>query len=109
MSLHCSHFRHICDGTWQCPDGDDETKCHKYNCTGLFHCVLGSKSVCLHPSEICNGINDCQSGEDEFLCELPAKCPISCQCLLYGIKCAHGTIKFSTLKCFDRICLLQVN
>ena len=45
----------------------------------------------MHPSEICNGINDCQSGEDEFLCELPAKCPISCQCLLYGIICAQAT------------------
>ena len=59
--------------------------------------MLGSKSVCLHPSEICNGINDCQSGEDEFLCELPAKCPITCQCLLYGINCAHGTLNSALL------------
>ena len=64
--------------------------CHKYNCSGLFHCVFQSKSVCLHPIEICDGRKDCFSGEDEYLCESNRKCPSNCQCLMYTSSCLNS-------------------
>ncbi len=85
--------RHICDGSYQCPQGEDENACHQYNCSGLMHCVLSPRSqVCLHFVSICDGVYDCVSGEDEYLCDLPKRCPSSCVCLLYSILCEHFVI-----------------
>lgn len=84
-------FRHICDSTWQCPNGEDEMGCHQHNCIGLFSCLPPrNHSFCLHPTEICDGFQDCPKGEDEYLCELPGQCPVPCQCLMYGMYCADA-------------------
>ncbi len=81
--------RHLCDGKWQCPSGEDERKnlCHSYQCVGLFHCAMEVTRMCVHPSSICNGVYDCPSHADEFLCELPRQCPQGCVCLMYAVKC----------------------
>ncbi len=86
------HFRHICDGSWQCPNGEDEHVCTKYNCEGLFHCAMATERICLHLASICDGQHDCVSGEDELLCDLPKRCPHFCDCMLYASKCENTTI-----------------
>lgn len=89
--------RHICDGKWQCPEGEDEASCDFYNCSGLFLCSKMERKVCLHPTSFCDGFNDCLSQEDEYLCELDGTCPINCQCLMYAVKCTNNTL-VQTLK-----------
>ncbi len=93
--LHYFYFRHLCDGTWQCPDGDDEYECKQHSCSGLFYCSMEKNvMICLHLIEVCDGVNDCKSGEDEFLCDdLPHRCPASCNCLLYGMLCSNTSIE----------------
>ncbi len=80
--------RHICDGSWQCPFGEDEAACKTHNCAGLFQCVLTTRKLCLHPSSLCDDFQDCSSGEDEYLCDLQGStCPQFCQCLMYSTVC----------------------
>ncbi len=91
--FYCFFHRHLCDGMRQCVGGEDENVafCKRYNCTGLFRCVLDSKQKCLHPAEVCDGANDCLSGEDESLCELQTQCPANCYCLMYAVACKNNT------------------
>ncbi len=81
-------FRHICDGIIQCPYGDDEQSCAKYDCQGLFHCTQ-TVSICLHLSSVCDEFEDCLSGEDELLCSIPEYCPLECECLMFAVKCGN--------------------
>ncbi len=85
------YCRHLCDGNWQCPDGEDEGVCTKRSCEALFHCSLISEKVCLHLASVCDGTFDCFSGEDEYLCDLQGPCPHQCQCLLYAVYCEHDS------------------
>ncbi len=83
-------FRHISDGFWECPNGEDEEKCKfLHTCADLFVCVRAQVKVCLHPVSVCDDTYDCISHEDEQLCDLPFTCPEYCQCLLYAIACAN--------------------
>ena len=84
-----TYFRHICDGIWNCPNGDDEIKCERYKCKGLLKC---SSHVSVSVAEICNGFKDCSAGEDEYLCDLPGQCPKTCQCLMYAIMCSKTSL-----------------
>ncbi len=77
----------MCDGSWQCPNGDDETDCENFSCNELFKCTLEAPFVCLHPADVCNEISDCSSGEDEFMCDTPWQCPKECTCLLKAARC----------------------
>ena len=84
--------RHICDGKWQCPHGDDEKVCQNFTCIGLFRCV--GRNACLNMAEVCDGHDDCESGEDEQLCNILETCPISCHCFMYAIKCKSNIVSF---------------
>ena len=80
-------IRHLCDGSIQCPSGDDELNCSTKSCTGFYRCVESKYLICLHIKDVCNGYKDCPSGEDELLCDIPSQCPEHCICLMYAIKC----------------------
>ncbi|MEE6527878.1 hypothetical protein FKM82_029590, partial [Ascaphus truei] len=54
-----------CDGTWDCTNGRDESKC--LGCTdGHFPCAMGR--ACYPPGERCNYQTSCQDGTDERGC-----------------------------------------
>ncbi len=87
-------FRHVCDGKWECPDGDDENNefCQMENrCSGMFKCR--HEKTCLHFAEICDGTSSCSAGEDEILCDME-KCHFLCKCFLYAMQCQHVTRTF---------------
>ena len=88
-TVYCIPFAYVCNGRWDCPQGDDESICNKSEaCKNMFHC-RNTKQICLHLGNTCDGHNDCPSGDDEMLCELKlVYCPTYCLCLLYAIDCA---------------------
>ncbi len=83
----CIPYRYVCDGTPDCPSGEEELKCDVLICRRLLKCK--TDSICLSIYEVCDGIIHCPiSKDDELLCDLP-ECPLGCRC--YGL----------ALKCFD--------
>ena len=92
---YCIPWSYICDGKWDCPDGEDETcesileknvKCiHMYKCKAKF--------MCIHLASLCDSYVDCPLGDDEILCGLKhTKCPILCQCIRYALYCKNITM-----------------
>ena len=85
-TVYCIPFSYVCNGRWDCPQGDDESICNKSEaCKNMFHC-RDTKQICLHLGNTCDGHNDCPLGDDEMICEFKlVQCPTYCVCLLYGI------------------------
>ena len=83
---YCIPIRHVCDGSQDCPYGEEETQCKGYSCTGLFRCPV--EQLCLGFIDVCDGQLHCTiSHDDEFLCSsLP--CPEQCACAGAIIVCA---------------------
>ncbi len=87
---YCVPYRNVCDGKWDCPEGDDEKiTCKNLTCPGFFHCK--SFSTCLHPSEICDGKIDCSSvfKDDEIMCIKHYSCTPECECLGAVMDCKN--------------------
>ena len=86
---YCTPFELICDGKWDCPQGDDEINCQSFSCPNLFKCKNQTK--CLHLSKICNKNNDCQFGDDELWCihDSLLVCSKKCKCFSQSIICSH--------------------
>ena len=88
ITVYCIPFSYVCNGKWDCPQGDDESTCNKSEaCKNMFHC-RNTTQMCLHLGNTCDGHNDCPLADDEMLCELKlVYCPNNCLCLLYAIDC----------------------
>ena len=102
-NAYCVPFSRVCNGKWDCPHGDDESKCNKSEaCRNMFHC-RSTAQLCLHLGNACDGHNDCPLGDDEMQCEMKlVYCPANCICLLYAIDCtALSTETFKMLYPFS--------
>ena len=86
---YCIPFNLICNGEWDCPQGDDEASCNSYSCPNLFKCKGQTK--CLHFSKYCDNNNDCIFGDDEMWCTNSSVlvCPKKCQCYAQSLICNH--------------------
>ena len=54
---YCVPFDLVCNGEWECPQGDDEINCKSYSCPNLFKCKNQRK--CLHFTKVCDNNKDC--------------------------------------------------
>ena len=73
--FYCIPFCLVCDGSTDCPNGEDEIECFgNTSCIGWLRCQGGR---CNHPLHICDGDADSPGGDDEELCDL-APCPLNC-------------------------------
>ncbi len=88
--FYCVLYSGLCDGKWDCPNGEDEGhQCgNNRTCPNMFKCKYSSS--CIHIRNVCDGIVDCNLKDDEMLCDIKDVCPLFCVCFLYGLKCIGG-------------------
>ena len=97
-----------CDGTTDCPDGEDESSCMDTKCPGFLRCR--HDDLCVHPVHICDGQTQCLlSQDDEKFCNI-TKCPKMCTCRGSAIKCQNVLSDITKLSIkLTYIALLKVN
>ena len=80
---HCIYMSSVCDGQYDCKEGDDETLCPLSSCPGLLKCR--GENRCLSKEEICDKTVNClHSMDDEIICN---NCPLNCKCSGYTMTC----------------------
>jgi len=82
---YCIPLFLLCDGSMDCPYGEDEENCFVSICQGLLQCR--DSKVCVHPDNICDGIPDCVHQDDEVACPIQS-CPKPCQCWFHVVNCS---------------------
>ena len=79
----CIYMSSVCDGHYDCPQGDDERVCPLTSCPGMLKCR--GENRCVSKEEICDThINCLYSMDDEIDCYT---CPTYCECNGYNIVC----------------------
>ena len=86
---YCIPYRYMCNGKWDCWNGEDEISCMNYSCVNMFKCKLST--ICIHIKNICDGTIDCLLNDDEMIC-IDLYCIDQCTCLNYGIDCQYGNL-----------------
>ena len=102
---YCLPLSRVCDGSKDCPGGDDEKKCSPLPmlCAGNLRCK--GSGGCVHQSHVCDGNRDCPVyGDDEWSCDT-ADCPPRCHCQTASLYCVSTTLvspidcnKFTSIK-----------
>ena len=93
LHSYCIPVDRICDGTKDCPLGDDELSCQSENelldCPGFFRCKGGR---CIHQNQVCDGVPHCGvNGDDEIGCK-EQLCVEKCICTWQWITCAKADL-----------------
>ena len=82
---YCVALSAICDGQYDCMEGEDESVCPLSSCPGLLRCR--GENRCIGKDELCNNHVDClYSADDEIDCHTE-KCPLECECIGYSVSC----------------------
>ncbi len=92
QGYYCVPYSYICNGRWDCPNGEDELAIHgcqqNGNCQYFFNCK--TSHICIHMSSVCDNLTDCPNEDDEFACSLAhVPCPLPCQCLTFAVTCSN--------------------
>ena len=79
----CIYMSYVCDGQYDCKEGDDEILCPLISCPGMLKCR--GENRCVSKEEVCDKTVNClYSMDDEIDCH---ECPINCECNVYNVKC----------------------
>ena len=98
---YCVPWIYVCDGKWDCPEGDDEHSnpvCgNNVKCVNMYKCKH-RHIICIQLGNICDNESNCPIGDDEMLCQLVNQaCPALCQCLSLAVRCANFNFNDDTL------------
>ncbi len=86
QNAYCIHVYRLCDGTVDCPQGDDEKECALSGCPeGFFKCRESRK--CIFPDNVCDGNVHCTHHEDDEIICSQIQCPTGCKCSLLLLQC----------------------
>ena len=85
-SSYCVPHSCLCNGRWDCWNGDDENHCKSRLCVGFFKCR--HSSMCIHLDDLCDNILDCPLRDDEQLCDVK-HCFLHCNCLGFAVECSN--------------------
>ena len=98
QNSYCLPYRYMCNGHWDCWNGEDEVICGELTCKNMFKCQVAK--ICIHLLNVCDSVIDCPFSDDEYLCRV-RYCPHQCVCLNYGITCHSASLltrnHFSTM------------
>ncbi len=88
---YCVSYSNLCDKTWDCPRGEDETQNVCFSCLGAFRCK--SQRHCVPMSIVCDTVAQCPIGDDEIPCIFgKIICPANCTCMLHSVICSKTDI-----------------
>ena len=109
---YCVPWIYVCDGKWDCPEGDDEHRnpvCgNKINCVNMYKCKH-RHIICIQLGNICDSNKNCPNGDDEMLCELVNQvCPSVCQCLSFAIRCKNFDLNVNVYLLFNLFLLVDL-
>ena len=92
---YCIQWSSICDGKWDCPDGDDERgqPCTDADrCRNMFKCQ-GPGQTCIPLGNVCDNTKHCPFSDDEHLCILSGvNCPGNCECQIFSLVCNNVSL-----------------
>ncbi len=89
QNSYCLPYRYMCNGHWDCWNGEDEVICGELTCKNMFKCQVAQ--ICIHFMNVCDSVIDCPFSDDEYLCRV-RYCPHQCVCLNYGITCHSASL-----------------
>ena len=116
LNSYCIPFRYVCDGKWDCPNGDDEQEkniCfYKRQCPKMFKCRSETHN-CISVGQVCDDKLDCLHHDDEMFCEFKfIQCPNSCSCLIYAITCIRlvfNNLRFGVFHLYQSVYISESN
>ncbi|XP_078576616.1 uncharacterized protein LOC144862181 isoform X4 [Branchiostoma floridae x Branchiostoma japonicum] len=82
---YCIPLRMVCDGSRDCPGGEDEFSCESFSCPGHYRCK--ADGVCILQTQRCDDIVHCPTFmDDEKYCD-GYRCPDGCRCEKGAVFC----------------------
>ena len=99
---YCVPYTYICDGKWDCLDGNDELNCKLRTCQGYFRCSLSS--TCIPTNLLCDSFSDCPLKDDEHSC----LCPFNCLCIAHAVSCSSLLLDTSVLNSFHDFIFVNI-
>ncbi len=105
-SAYCVPVYAICNGRFDCPNGEDEEQCQVISCPGFLLCR--DDSVCVHPQDVWSGRIKCPVSIDDKALYHTFACPNECECLGNGMKCSVALkLKLPTLPSSMRLLIIR--